>query len=326
MRIRRFTAATAAAAFREVKAVLGAEAVILETHAVDGGVAVVAATDLEEASSHEELVGEVRALLDVVRGLVAERAGTPAARGELDALHRALVAHGMDGVIATALVSEAAAALGEGEPIDAALARLLGAAVPARADARVRLFVGAPGDGKTTTVAKLAARERAAGREVVVVSADTWRVGARAELEAYGRALGVRVARIAEPGELAVVVRAAPAAARVLVDTAGAGPGEAAVLADVSALAAAAGREAGVTLVASATTSAAAAAEVCRAFAAVAPDACVLTKVDAGCAGPVLGLLWRQGLPVSHLATGRRILDDLEPATPERLARCVLAA
>src|SRR5579875_1121290 len=214
MTLRRFTAPTAAAAFRAAKAALGAEAVILETQPAPGGVTVVAATDVDEARSHAELLAEVRALLGAVQDLVAAHtAAPPAPQAVVELAHR------------------------------------LSALVPARAHARVRLFVGPPGDGKTTTVAKLAARERAAGREVVLVAADTWRVGARAELDAYGRALGVRVAP---------------------------------VLADVAALAAAAGPEAGVTLVTSATSAPAAVARVCRAFAALAPDACVLTKVDAG--------------------------------------------
>src|SRR5579884_2378125 len=235
MTLRRFTAPTAAAAFRAAKAALGAEAVILETQPAPGGVTVVAATDVDEARSHAELLAEVRALLGAVQDLVAAHtAAPPAPQAVVELAHR------------------------------------LSALVPARAHARVRLFVGPPGDGKTTTVAKLAARERAAGREVVLVAADTWRVGARAELEAYGRALGVRVARVREASDLA----------------AGAGPGDAAVLADVAALAAAAGPGAGVTLVASATSAPPAVARVCRAFAALAPDACVLTKVDAGAAGP----------------------------------------
>jgi flagellar biosynthesis protein FlhF len=291
MTLRRFTAPTAAAAFRAAKAALGAEAVILETQPAPGGVTVVAATDVDEARSHAELLAEVRALLGAVQDLVAARtAAPPAPEAVVELAHR------------------------------------LSAMAPARAEARLRLFVGPPGDGKTTTVAKLAARERAAGREVVLVAADTWRVGARAELEAYGRALGVRVARVREAGDLAAVARAAPDSARVLVDTAGAGPGDAAVLADVAALAAAAGPGAGVTLVTSATSAPAAVARVCRAFAALAPDACVLTKVDAGAAAPLLELLCRERLPVTHLATGRRIPDDLEAATPERLARATPAS
>ena len=64
----------------------------------------------------------------------------------------------------------------------------------------------------------------------------------------------------------------------------------------------------------------------CQAFAPLRPDACMLTKLDLAPGGPMLGALWRQGLPVSHLAAGRRIPHDLEPATAERLARCLLAA
>src|SRR5581483_10982999 len=139
MTLRRFTAPTAAAAFRAAKAALGAEAVILETQPAPGGVTVVAATDVDEARR----LAEVRALLGAVQDLVAAHtAAPPAPQAVVELAHR------------------------------------LSALVPARAHARVRLFVGPPGDGKTTTVAKLAARERAAGREVVLVAADTWRVGA----------------------------------------------------------------------------------------------------------------------------------------------------
>ena len=76
----------------------------------------------------------------------------------------------------------------------------------------------------------------------------------------------------------------------------------------------------------SAATGALAAANTWRAFAALAPDACVLTKADTAPGGPIVAQLWRERVPVSHVAAGRRIPDDLEAATPHRLARCLLAA
>src|SRR5207244_584125 len=78
--------------------------------------------------------------------------------------------------------------LERGTRVDTALAGTLGTA-PAAPASSVRLFFGPPGDGKTTTIAKLAAQARRAGRRVCLVGADTYRIGAAAELERYGQAL-----------------------------------------------------------------------------------------------------------------------------------------
>src|SRR6266478_3518541 len=248
MKINRYTAATMQQALARVKAALGPEAVILETASAPGEVTVTAAVDQmpEPAGpASGELVGEVRQLLGVVRELVEEhwRHERPGLGRELLPLRRALLAQGVDGVIAAALVQATEARLGGGAPLAAALAGALGEPSPGGAK-RVRLFIGPPGDGKTTTIAKLAAQQRRAGRRVALVSTDTYRVGATAELETYGRALGVPVARAADAGALTRVLGSLTEADLVLVDTAGSGPGEDAALAELAALVDAAGPDA----------------------------------------------------------------------------------
>jgi fused signal recognition particle receptor len=91
----------------------------------------------------------------------------------------------------------------------------------------VWLLVGVNGVGKTTTAAKLARREREAGRRVLLVAADTFRAAAADQLAAWGASLGVDVLRGQEGGDPASVVFDAVQAAQargvdvVLVDTAG---------------------------------------------------------------------------------------------------------
>src|SRR2546428_12539060 len=140
---------------------------------------------------------------------------------------------------------------------------------PAAGTASVRLFFGPPGDGKTTTIAKLAAQARRAGHRVLLVGTDTYRIGAAAELERYGQALGAEVRRATDPAELTRVLRDRGRADLVLVDTAGAGPAQPGEVAEMKALVEAAGAEAGRTLVVSAATGALAAAHTWRAFAAL---------------------------------------------------------
>jgi flagellar biosynthesis protein FlhF len=318
-------------ALSQVKAALGDDAVILETTYVTGGVSVTAAMDDDPVAgavaADRELVAEVRKLLRVVRDLAAEReTERPDSLGsDLLRLHRLLVGQGVDGVIAAALVRETSERLAHGGPLDAALAEALVSERTAAAT-RVRLFVGAPGDGKTTTIAKLAAQARQGGQRVALVGTDTYRVGASAELATYGRALGLPVFTAADPASLADTLGRVGDAELVLVDTPGAGPGQEAELAEVAALVRAAGPGAGRTLVASAAAGSWAARETAQAFSSLAPDACVLTKLDLAPGGPMLGVCWKRGIPISHVAAGRRIPGDLEQATAERLARCLLAA
>ncbi len=335
MKIRRFTADTMTLALQAVKAALGSEAVILETAEVRGQAVVTAAIDDDEpfaaALPDGDLTREVRALLGVVRQLVDVRWATAPerVRPEVACLHHRLMEQGLDGVIAAALVRATAERLEADPSVPAALAGTLAATVGgpgSMAQPRVRVFVGPPGDGKTTTIVKLAAIARREGRRVALVGTDTYRMGAAAALEGYGRVLGVEVASAAGGRELGGVLRQLCEVDLVLVDTAGVSPGQADELAELAELTRVAGPGVARTLVASATHGRAAAHATWQAFAPLAPDSCVLTKADVAPGGPVVGLCWRQGVPVSHLGTGRRVPDDLEPATAERLARCLLAA
>lgn len=96
-----------------------------------------------------------------------------------------------------------------------------------RGTPHVILVTGVNGVGKTTTVAKLAARYRHEGRRVLVVAADTFRAAAADQLESWANRLGVDIVRHRDGGAPAAVVFDAMTAARarqcdvVLVDTAG---------------------------------------------------------------------------------------------------------
>ena len=53
------------------------------------------------------------------------------------------------------------------------------------------LMVGVNGVGKTTTIAKLASREKAQGKKVLLVAGDTFRAGATAQLKEWSERIGV---------------------------------------------------------------------------------------------------------------------------------------
>ncbi len=87
--------------------------------------------------------------------------------------------------------------------------------------------MGVNGTGKTTTIGKLAAREAAAGRKVVLAAADTFRAAASDQLRIWAERAGVEIVSHAPGADPAAVVFDAidAAVARradiVLIDTAG---------------------------------------------------------------------------------------------------------
>ncbi len=91
----------------------------------------------------------------------------------------------------------------------------------------VWLFVGVNGAGKTTTIGKLAAREVAAGRHVVLGAGDTFRAAAGDQLELWARRSGASIVRGAEGADPSSVIfdavqhAAARDAELVLADSAG---------------------------------------------------------------------------------------------------------
>jgi fused signal recognition particle receptor len=91
----------------------------------------------------------------------------------------------------------------------------------------VWLMVGVNGVGKTTTIGKLAHRQRAEGRQVVVAAGDTFRAAAADQLASWAERAGVEIVRGNEGGDPGAVIfdavqhAAAKGADLVLADTAG---------------------------------------------------------------------------------------------------------
>jgi len=139
------------------------------------------------------------------------------------------------GVAATAAILEQVARTPDGDfqaALEQAVARILSARSDPGALARaaeppsVMLVFGVNGVGKTTTIAKLAHRLGREGRSVLLAAADTFRAGAREQLEIWADRLGVPCVRGTGADPAAVAFDAVTAArARgvdsVLVDTAG---------------------------------------------------------------------------------------------------------
>jgi len=182
-------------------------------------------------------------------------------------------------------------------------------------------IVGPTGAGKTTTIAKLAARwtMQYGSKDLALVSTDGYRIGAREQLATYARILGAPMHSANNGKELSRVLERLRGKKMVLIDTAGMGPRDVRLSEHLSELQlGAAGAR--VLLALPAQGEANAQEEIVKSFARVAPSACVLTKLDeAASLGAVLSTALRHKLPIAYLCNGQRVPEDVHSAHERRV-------
>lgn len=334
MHVKRVYQATVREALAEVRAQLGPDALVLSTELVPApgwrgwvGRRVVRLTAAAERPglAGETPVPEAADLSAPRTPVTTRRHRSPDDSARAGVVAR-LMAAGMDPALAESVAARMTDAECRGGS-DRALRRALSAELEPLSGApadyeRCEVFVGPPGVGKTTTIAKIAAQERVRHRRALnLVSADGFRAGAIEQLRSYAEVLAVpfRAARTA--GELHQAL--SHARNPILVDT----PGRSAADDDVTGMFEVLCRRRHVRthLVLAADTSPAAARRVFDRYARLEPSRVVITKLDeCDSVTPLLAVVREQGLPVSYLTTGQRIPEDLWRATPASLAAALL--
>jgi len=181
--------------------------------------------------------------------------------------------------------------------------------------------VGPTGAGKTTTIAKLAARwcMQHGSQDLALVSTDAYRIGARDQLMTYARILGAPMHAANSGKELARVLERLKSKKMILIDTAGMGPRDVRLAEQLAALQLGAAR-ARVLLALPAQGEGHALEEIVKAFAPLNPVACILTKVDeAASLGAVISTTLRHRLKIAYVCDGQRVPEDLHAAHEKRI-------
>jgi flagellar biosynthesis protein FlhF len=181
--------------------------------------------------------------------------------------------------------------------------------------------VGPTGAGKTTTIAKLAARwcMRHGSQDLALVSTDSYRIGARDQLLTYARILGAPMHAANSGKDLARVLEKLKSKKLILIDTAGMGPHDVRLSEQLAALQLGAAR-ARVLLALPAQGEAHALEEIVQAFAPLTPVACILTKVDeAASLGAVISTTLRHKLKIAYVCDGQQVPEDLHAAHRKRV-------
>jgi flagellar biosynthesis protein FlhF len=181
--------------------------------------------------------------------------------------------------------------------------------------------VGPTGAGKTTTIAKLAARWclQHGSQDLALVSTDAYRIGARDQLMTYARILGTPMHAANSGKDLARVLERLQSKKLILIDTAGMGPRDVRLAEQLAALQSGAAR-ARVLLALPAQGEGHALEEIVKAFAPLKPLACILTKVDEAVSlGAVISTTLRHRLKIAYVCDGQRVPDDLHAARDKRI-------
>lgn len=306
MRLRTFIAASIGEAMRQVRTALGEDAVILSTEEEGKQVKVTAAVETQTASN----------------------AAAPAATEGSDELEHALRYHSVPQPLATRLLATAAGLEG-GSPQQALTAALRAQfgfqPLTDRKPAKPILLAGLPGAGKSSTLAKLAARAKVSGLAATAITCDLAKAGAIEQLATYAKALEIPAYRAKDAATLRKAVAKADAAGAILIDTLGTNPLKAGDLAQLRELADAAGAE--IVLVMAAGGDAVESAELAAGYAEAGATRLVATKVDvARRYGGLLAAAEAGRLAFAGVGTSPEIASGLGTLRADQLCRLILPA
>ena len=327
MSVRVFVAANAREGLARVRRELGDDAVVLSTRPHPQGVELLASAygdlTVPAVSEAPDTAGSSRILAELsrLRGLLQNQLAGFAwgATRRRDPVRVAVMQTLFAAGFGSALARTLAARLPRGLDAEAAqrwLRQVLIRNLPVQgrdADLLARggryALVGSTGSGKTTTLAKLAARgvEAHGAAQVALVAADAYRIGAAAQLTVYADLLGVSLHVAEDQARLARLLPELAAKKLVLIDTAGFAPSDPRTR-EAQALDALGVRR----LAVIAANQQGAAIEQAMLRFGEGATACILTKLDeAPQPGAALDSVIRHRLPLAFIAGGQRVPEDL---------------
>lgn len=189
---------------------------------------------------------------------------------------------------------------------------------------RIVALIGPTGVGKTTTIGKLAAGFSIVDkRKVALITVDTYRVAAVEQLKTFGEIIGVPVEVAMTPSGLSAALDLHADKELIFIDTAGRSPHHDLHMSELRAFLDKANPDFTM-LVMSASTQTADQSRIYQRFEDLTTHL-IFTKLDeTGSAGSILNLLSQTTLPTAYLTNGQNVPDDIEAATPYRLARHII--
>jgi flagellar biosynthesis protein FlhF len=253
---------------------------------------------------------------------------------EMAALTEELRARGVEETAISQLLIPVADAAGRGETLDRLRERLnksIAAGISCSGPFKVKknavrilALVGPTGVGKTTTIAKLAALAYKQGVTVALITIDTFRIGAVAQLQTYSSIMDIPMEIASTPAELAESIEAHADKQLILIDTAGRNPRDRKRIQEIKSFLEV-NPDIETHLCLSATTRDSELTQAVTRFGVLPISRMIFTKLDESMSfGCIVNTHLRNKLPLSYFTTGQRVPEDIETATPQRVADLVV--
>ncbi|MBQ0166026.1 MAG: flagellar biosynthesis protein FlhF [Treponema sp.] len=199
--------------------------------------------------------------------------------------------------------------------------------VDAKEPPKIIILVGPTGVGKTTTVAKLAAkyspstRNVSMSKKVHILTIDNYRIGGKYQMETYGKIMDIPVDGCSNAVEMSQKIEQyAPESDTILIDTIGFSPRDFDHIAKMKETLALQGINAVVYLAMMASTKASDMREIMHQYELFDYDDVIITKLDeTGCVGNLISIVSEKGKKFAYYTTGQRVPADIEKASSAKL-------
>ncbi len=193
---------------------------------------------------------------------------------------------------------------------------------------RVMMFVGPTGVGKTTTIAKLAARYsylQEKRSKVGIITLDTYRIGAVEQLFQYAKMMRLPIEDVVDPNDFNSALNSLNYCDIILIDTVGSSQYDKQKLSKLEKFIRKSDFKIDVNLVLSAGCKLEDLEEIYKNFSFLDLDTLIFTKFDETKAfGTVFSLIYNTDKPVSYFSIGQEVPDDIVVASSDFLVNCIL--